>query len=120
MKYEIRRPNSEAEATEIIDGCLRVIYGQIEVYRGVKRKAWSGDFVDHCRDEAIHSLAWLADRHPKLLDNHSDERCLTCGRTDAEYRNCDWTCVDPWHADSHLRRKNRLSPLHEMRGHNDQ
>lgn len=68
MKYEIRRPDSEAEAIEIIGGCLQVIYGQVEVYRGIKRKAWNGDFVDHCRTEAIHSLAWLADRYPKRLD----------------------------------------------------
>lgn len=71
MKYEIRRPNSEAEAIEIIDGCLRVIYGQIEVHRGVKRKAWNGDYVDHCRVEANHALAWLADRYPKRLDGLS-------------------------------------------------
>jgi hypothetical protein len=44
-----------------------VIYEQIEVYRGVRTKAWNGDFVDHLRIEANHSLAWLADRCPKLV-----------------------------------------------------
>lgn len=73
MKYEMRRPATEAEAIEIIDGAMRVIYGQIEVYRGVKRKAWNGDFVDHCRIEANHALAWLADRYPKVLRDHSEE-----------------------------------------------
>jgi hypothetical protein len=63
----MKRPTTESEAVEIIDGCLRVIYGQIEVYRGDKKKAWSGDFVDHCKIEATHALAWLADRHPKLM-----------------------------------------------------
>jgi len=33
------------------------------------------------------------------------ERCLTCGRSDAEYNACNWSCVDPWHADYHLRAK---------------
>lgn len=68
MKYEMRRPTTEAEAIEIIDGALRVIYGQIEVYRGVKKKAWTGDFVDHLRIEANHALAWLSDRYPRLSD----------------------------------------------------
>ena len=67
MKYHIKRPTTEAEAIEIIDGALRVIWGQIEVYRGVKKKAWNGDFVDHLRIEANHALAWLADRYPKTL-----------------------------------------------------
>lgn len=67
MKYEMKRPTTEAEAIEIIEGAVQVIYGQIEVYRGVKRKAWNGDFVDHCRTEAIHALAWLADRYPKRI-----------------------------------------------------
>ncbi len=67
MQYEIRRPNSEAEAIEIIVNCLRVIYDQIEVHRGVKRKAWNGDYVDHCRVEANHALAWLAYCYPKHL-----------------------------------------------------
>lgn len=69
MQYEMKRPNDTAEAIEIIDGALRVIYGQIEVYRGVKKKAWKGDFVDHCRNEAVHALAWLADRNPKKLQS---------------------------------------------------
>lgn len=67
MQYEMARPTTEAEAVEIISAALLVIYGQIEVYRGDRKKAWNGEFVDHCRNEAIHSLAWLADRYPKLL-----------------------------------------------------
>lgn len=67
MQYEMKRPATEAEAIEIIDGALRVIWGQIEVYRGVKKKAWNGDFVTHCRVEANHALAWLADRYPKQI-----------------------------------------------------
>lgn len=66
MKYEMRIPLTEEEAIEIIDGCLRVIYGQIEVYRGVKQKSWNGGFVDHCKIEANRALAWLADRLPKV------------------------------------------------------
>lgn len=31
------------------------------------------------------------------------ERCLTCDRTDAEYKAGNRTCVDPWHGDDHLR-----------------
>jgi hypothetical protein len=71
MQYEMKRPTTEAEAIEIIDGALRVIYGQIEVYRGVKRKAWNGDFIDHLKIEATHSLAWLADRYPKRSPQES-------------------------------------------------
>lgn len=43
----------------------------------------------------------------------TDERCLTCGRTDAQYRRSAWTCVDPWHADSHLRRNSPTFPSKE-------
>jgi len=72
MKYEMRRPNTEAEAIEIIDSALRVIYGQIEVYRGVRKKAWNGDFVDHLRIEDNHALAWLSDRYPQRVDRAND------------------------------------------------
>lgn len=65
-KYEMNRPTTEAEAIEIIDTGMRVIWGQIEYYRGDKKKAWNGDYIDHCRIEINHSLAWLADRYPKL------------------------------------------------------
>lgn len=64
MKYEMRRPTTEAEAIEIIDEAMRVIYGHVEYYRGVRKKSWNGEFVDHLRTEANHALAWLADRHP--------------------------------------------------------
>ncbi|MCG6203659.1 hypothetical protein LPW26_03335 [Rhodopseudomonas sp. HC1] len=37
--------------------------------------------------------------------NNGEERCRTCGRTDAEYQQTDWRCADPWHADAHLRAK---------------
>lgn len=70
MIYEMRRPSSEAEAIEIIDAALRVIYGQIEVHRGVKKRAWNGEYVDHVRIEANHALAWLADRYPKIAKPH--------------------------------------------------
>lgn len=63
MDYEMKRPNTEAEAIEIIDSALRVIWGQIEYYRGDRKKAWKGEYVDHLRTEANHSIAWLADRY---------------------------------------------------------
>lgn len=69
MQYEMRRPNTESEAVEIIDAAMHVIYGQIEYYRGDKKKAWNGDFVTHCQKEATHAIAWLADRYPKLMKN---------------------------------------------------
>lgn len=61
----MKRPKTEAEAIEIIDSALRVIYGQIEFYRGDRKKSWNGDYVTHLRIEANHSIAWLADRYPK-------------------------------------------------------
>lgn len=67
MDYEMKRPTTEAEAIEIIDSALRVIWGQIEHYRGQRKRAWNGAFVDHLRVEVNYSLAWLADRYPKPL-----------------------------------------------------
>lgn len=72
MQYEMKRPTTEAEAVEIISSALNVIYGQIEVYRGVRKKAWDGSFVDHLRTEAVGALAWLADKYPKPLNPPSD------------------------------------------------
>lgn len=69
MQYEMRRPTTEAEAIDIIASAMRVIYGQIEVYRGTKKKAWNGEYVDHLQQEATHALAWLADRYPQRLND---------------------------------------------------
>jgi hypothetical protein len=67
MQYDMRRPTTEAEAIAIIDDAQRVIWEQIEFYRGVRKRGWNGEFVDHLRKEATHAIAFLADRHPKQL-----------------------------------------------------
>lgn len=39
------------------------------------------------------------------------EKCITCGRSDAEYLRDGWTCNDPWHSDAHLRAKSKQSSI---------
>lgn len=63
MKYEMKRPTTEEEAVSIITQALLVVHGQIDYYRGDSKRSWNGEFVDHCRNEAMHSLSWLADRY---------------------------------------------------------
>lgn len=73
MAYEMQRPTTEAEAIQIIDDGIRVIWHQIEAYRGVRKRGWKGEFIDHLQVEINHSLAWLADRYPKLATAESGE-----------------------------------------------
>jgi hypothetical protein len=63
MEYELRHPKTEAEAIEIIESALHVIYGQIEHYRGERKKAWNGDYVTHLRKEAQHAIDWIRQSH---------------------------------------------------------
>jgi hypothetical protein len=63
----MRRPTTEAEAIEIIEAAMYVMWGQIEYERGSRRRSWNGAFVDHCKNEMTHALAWLADRYPRPM-----------------------------------------------------
>ena len=72
---EIRRPVSESQAVEIIGNSLRVIFGQIEYYRGIRKKAWNGEFVDHVKREAEISLQWLRDNEFQFQIDLEREAC---------------------------------------------
>ena len=60
MQYKMKHPATEAEAIDIINSAVSVLYNQIEYYRGDRKRSWNGDFVDHVKTEAIHALGWLA------------------------------------------------------------
>lgn len=64
-EYEVRRPTTEAEAVWILEDAVAVLHEQIEFYRGIRKRAWNGSFVDNAKAEATGALAWLADRFPR-------------------------------------------------------
>lgn len=59
MKYEKQVPISANNALNIIDGAIMVLHQQIEFYRGGRKKAWNGEFVDHSKEEAEAAINWL-------------------------------------------------------------
>lgn len=59
MEYALRTPNDAKEAVDIFEGALHVIYGQVEYYRGDRKKSWNGDFVTHMQKEAQTAIEWL-------------------------------------------------------------
>lgn len=69
---------------------------------------------DHPDDYDEEITSWIEQAEQIVRSSgaaqRGQERCLTCDRTDKEYRDGSRACPDPWHGDDHLRAKASALP----------